>query len=127
MKFNSAQEIYDYINSGKDLYDMDRGIYLFDYNAVGAIAYYYLGYDELLDLAMEAGLGNYVGAMLGPGGYIIDMELIGPDGSIIEYGTEAFDLMYGNDEYVIDNTDILEFLETLVDDEFISAMPEDLI
>ena len=53
MKFNSAQEIYDYINSGKDLYDMDRGIYLFDYNAVGAIAYYYLGYDELLDLAIN--------------------------------------------------------------------------
>ena len=48
MKFKSAQELYDYINDGTDVYDVDEGLYIFLYNAAGSIAYYNLDQDELM-------------------------------------------------------------------------------
>ena len=127
MIYNSADEIYDTIRSGKDLYDTDRGIYLFEYNEAGAIAYYYLDEDELKQLAEEVGPDDYIGAALGPGGYIIDVALKAPDGEIIGYDDQAFWEYYDKPEYILDCTDILDFLEPMVGDEIIDAMPSDLV
>lgn len=123
--FNSAEEIYDVIHSGQDLYCIDDEIYLFDYNAVGAIAYYYLDMEELMELAQQA--DGYIASALGPGGYIIDMNLISPDGEIIEYGDSDFDLNYNKSGYELDPSDIYDFLERFVGKEFIYANVDDLI
>lgn len=123
--FNSAEEIYDVIHSGQDLYCIDDEIYLFDYNAVGAIAYYYLDMEELMELAQQA--DGYIASALGPGGYIIDMNLISPDGEIIEYGDSDFDLNYNKPGYELDPSDIYDFLERFVGKEFIYANVDDLV
>lgn len=129
MKFNSAEEIYDTINSGTDLYFLDSGIYVFDYAARGSIAYYYLGMDELLELAQEV-YPDYVAGALGPGGYIVDPDIRLDDGEIIEYGNPYYG-DYDRDGTVIggdyDFTPIYDFLERFVGEECISAMPEDLL
>ena len=119
MKFNSATEIYDTIHNGTDLYDVTKGIYLFDYNWVGAIAYYYLSNDELLELAEEVGPDNYVSSGLGPGGYVIDVNLVAPDDTIIYYDDPEFDDYYDAEDYELDYSEILDFLSKLVGDEFI--------
>ena len=119
MKFNSAEEIYDYIVDGGDLYDADRGIYVFDYNWVHAIAYYYIDRDELRELIRKVDLDNdYLSSALGPGGYIVDVQLIAPDGEIIEYDDPEFEEYYDEPGYELDYSDILDFLEPLVGDDW---------
>ena len=127
MKFNSAQEIYDYIHAGNDLYDVDEEIYLFDYNWVGAIAYYYLSEEALIERAKLAGPNDYIAGTLGPGGYILDVNLIDPDGDFVEYDSPLFEEFYDDERSTLDYSDILDFLSGLVGDEFIDAMPSDLV
>lgn len=113
MKFKSAQELYDYINDGTDVYDVDEGVYIFSYNAAGSIAYYYLDQDELMELAADAQeTGDYIAGLLGPGGYIVDTDNYDENEDI------------EGDE---DITEILDFLEPLIGDEIISALPDDLV
>lgn len=113
--FNSAEEIYKVLTSdSQDLYCLDDEMYLFSYNLAGAIAYYYLDMKELMQLVAEAqstGEG-YIGALLGPGGYIID--------------TDNYD-ENPNIEYDEDITEILAFLENLVGKEFLYANVADLV
>lgn len=119
MQFNSALEIYDYLIDSGDLYNTTKGIYLFNYNAAGAIAYYYISRGELRDLLMKVDPEeNYLGAALGPGGYIIDVQLIAPDGEIIEYEDPEFEYYYNDPGYKLDCSDILDFLEPLVADDW---------
>ena len=129
MKFNSAEEIYDEISGGTDLYFKDSGIYVFLYAERGSIAYYYLSEDQLRKLAEEVGPEDYVGGALGPGGYIIDPDIVLSDGTIIEYDTPEYDEYdgYSNNGWEYDYTPIYDFLERFVGEEAISAMPADLI
>ena len=119
MRFNSAQEIYDYLIDFGDLYDTTKGIYLFNYNEPGAIAYYYIDRSEIRDILNKIDPDeNYWGAALGPGGYIIDVQLITPDGEIIEYDDPEFWDYYNDPGYELDYSDILDFLEPLVADDW---------
>jgi len=129
MKFNSAQEIFDKIDSGIDLYFTESEIYIFTYAERGSIAYYYLDMNELLQLAQEVGPDDYIGGALGPGGYIIDPDIKLADGEIIEYGTPEFDELDGTTQpgWEYDYTPILDFLEQFVGEDCISAMPRDLL
>ena len=129
MKFNSAQEIFDEIDSGFDLYFTEPEIYVFTYAERGSIAYYYLGMDELLRLAHEVGPDEYIGGALGPGGYIIDPDIKLANGEIAEYGTPEFDELDGTSGkgWTYDYTPILDFLERFVGEDCIYAMPSDLL
>ncbi len=128
MTFDSADEIYiEIVENGSDLYFPESGVYLFAYNDVGSVAYYYLSKDELLRIADEVGPGNYVGGGLGPGGYILDPCMILPNGDVVEYDDAAWDSAYNNPDAVIDYSPITDFLEQFVGEECISAMPEDLL
>lgn len=40
MKFESAVDMYHYIENGNDLYNPKLGIYVFIYNERGALSYY---------------------------------------------------------------------------------------
>ena len=72
MTFNSGQEMLDMLRSC-DLYSSSKEIYVFDYNLDHSIAYYYLSNDEMNRLEIKAKeLNEYVGALLGPGGWIVD-------------------------------------------------------
>lgn len=113
--FNSAQEIYDVLDSRtQDLYCIDEEMYLFNYNASGSIAYYYLDMDELMELANEAKANgeDCIAGLLGPGGYIVDTDNYSA-GIGFEYDEEI--------------TEILDFLEDLVGKEFIYANASDLV
>lgn len=128
MKFNSADEIYvEIVDNHQDLYFPESGVYLFEYNDVGSVAYYYLSMDELLRIADEVGPDNYVGGALGVGGYILDPCMILPNGDVVEYNDPDWDIAYRNEDAVIDYSPITEFLEQFVGEECISAMPEDLL
>ena len=37
MRFSNAKEMYEYLNSGHDLYHPESGIYVFSYNDRGAL------------------------------------------------------------------------------------------
>lgn len=111
--FSTSKRIYDYLTSGKDLYCVDDEIYMFDYSYVGSIAYYYLSYEELMDLANEVSeYGEYIGSALGPGGYIVD-----PDGRD----------EYNDDIDKLDYEPIYDFLDQFVGKKFISADTDDLV
>ena len=120
IKFKNAREMYDSIHDGFDLYDLTAGIYLFDYNEIGAICSYNLSRDEMISYAEKAKqTGEYISGLLGPGGSIYDMNLRSPDGEVIEYGDPEFDEAYGDDAYMLDDSEIIKYLETLVPHEFI--------
>lgn len=124
VKFSSANEIYEELDSDIDLYCVDEGIYMFKYNEVGAIAYYYLSMDELIAAAKNA--DGYIGSALGPGGYILDVALKLPDGEIIDYEDPDFDEYYDDPNSEIDITDICDFLNRFVGKDFIYADVEEL-
>ena len=42
MRFSNAKEMYEYLNSGHDLYHPESGIYVFSYNDRGALCKYCL-------------------------------------------------------------------------------------
>ena len=74
IKFSSAQQMYEYVSDGHDLYSKSLGVYLFSYNDRGALCYYYLSDEEAGELARQKEKGEYWGAYLGCGGYILDDE-----------------------------------------------------
>lgn len=106
--FNSAEEIYDVLHSDQDLYCIDDEIYMFRYSEKGSIAYYHLTMKRLMALAQEA--DGYIGSILGPGGYIVDID----EDLYNEPG----------DEYL---SEIYDFLDGFVGKEFIYANVDDLI
>lgn len=73
MKFNSAQEMLNYIQGGNDLYNPRLETYVFVYSDAGSIAYYSITNEHAKELAKLAKENDeYWGAFLGPGGRIID-------------------------------------------------------
>lgn len=74
MKFNSAQQMLDYINSNHDLYSPKAEIYVFNYNEAGSIATYRITEDEakVLSEKIKNGDEEYWAALLGVGGSIWD-------------------------------------------------------
>ena len=130
MKFNSAQEIYRELERGKDLYFENSGVYVFLYAERGSIAYYYLPKEELIELAHEVvGYEESISSALGPGGYILDPDIILKDGTLIEYGTSEYSEYESggwDDDWAYDFAPIYDFLARFVGEECIYAMPEDL-
>lgn len=76
MKFNSAEEMLDYIkddNECHDLYSEKSEIYVFLYNDAGSIATYHITEKDAMELSDLANKNDdYWGAFLGPGGEIWD-------------------------------------------------------
>ena len=130
MIYNSAQEIYREIEHGKDLYFEDSEVYVFIYAERGSIAYYYLPKEELMKYAQEAGPGNYIGGVLGPGGFIIDPDIILPNGEVIEYGAPEYaeyEDGKAGDDWSYEMSPIYDFLAKFIGEECIYAMPSDLV
>lgn len=123
-KFDSAEEIYEKLDSDIDLYCVDEEVYMFKYNEIGAIAYYYLTMNQLINAAKEA--DGYIGSALGPGGSILDVDVKLPDGEVIEYGEPGFDEAYDDPNSELDITYILDFLNRFVGKEFIYADVDEL-
>lgn len=73
MMFKNGKEMFDYVSGGNDLYSPSEGIYIFVYNDADALCYYYLDYDEVLQILIKRGNSDeYWGAYLGGGGHILD-------------------------------------------------------
>lgn len=72
MQFNSGREMLNTIID-TDLYNKEKEIYVFEYNYKHSIAYYNIDNKEFWELKKKADeCGEYVGALLGPGGWICD-------------------------------------------------------
>lgn len=115
--FNSSKEIHEALLT-KDLYCVNTEDYLFMYNTeeVGSIGVYpNISIEELYDLAEDADIANveYISAILGPGGYIVD-----PD---------DYDGEFPNHDGDYDMTPIYEFLDQFVGCGFIYADVKDLV
>ena len=129
MIFNSANDIYEMLDSDIDLYCVDDGVYMFKYNEAGSIAYYNMSEDELYRLAQDAyahGSG-YIGGELGVGGHIIDVQAIFPNGDLVDYDDPDFDECYEDPKCAIDISDICAFLHRFVGKEIIPANVDDLV
>lgn len=72
MRFESWQEMYDFVVAGHDLWSPEMGTYAFAYNDRGALATYNIDAQEASKL--NESCTEYWGAMLGPGGYILDAD-----------------------------------------------------
>ena len=73
MRFKNGKEMFDYLITGKDLYSPSERIYIFVYNDSDALCYYYLSYQEVLEILNDKGNSDeYWGAYLGIGGRILD-------------------------------------------------------
>lgn len=73
LKFKKWEDMYKLLISGTDLYNPKTGCYVFSYNDAGALCYYKLKMDEVLDLIEQSKRdGEYWGAYLGTGGYVLD-------------------------------------------------------
>lgn len=73
MRFDTPEQMLEFINAGHDLYSEKAEVYVFSYNEAGSICTYNLDPKEAADLAQEANdVGEYWGALLGPGGQIWD-------------------------------------------------------
>ena len=74
MKFNSAQEMLDVIvKEENDLYNPNTETYVFVYSDCGSICYYSIDKEHAKKLAkLKEETGEYWGAFLGPGGWIVD-------------------------------------------------------
>ena len=110
VSFRSAEDIYDVlVGQHQDLYCTEDETYMFEYNAIGAIAYYRIDMGERMSLASQAKESgeDYISALLGPGGYIIDVD----EGKSEVESTE----------------DIMEFLDQFVGKEFLYANVKDLV
>jgi len=129
MIFNSANEIYEMLDSGIDLYCVDDEVYMFKYNEPGSIAYYYLSEDELYQLAHDAYEhdAGYIGGELGVGGYIIDVQVQTPDGGIVDYDDPDFDMYYNRSDCDLDVTEICDFLQQFVGKTIIVASVDALV
>lgn len=75
MKFESGQQMLDYINEGNDLYSKSAEIYVFCYNDAGSVATYDISAEkanELTRLVKESKTEEYWSSFLGVGGNIWD-------------------------------------------------------
>ena len=73
MKFNSAEEILDFIQDGNDLWSPSTNIYVFVYSEEGAICTYHISHKEAIELSKKAEHYNEDwSAFLGWGGEIYD-------------------------------------------------------
>lgn len=75
MKFNTPEEMYNYICFEGDLYNAELGIYVFQYNSVGALAIYDIDSIKADKLALQSIKNDdeYWEAYLGPGGKILEV------------------------------------------------------
>lgn len=73
MKFNSAEDMLEFIQDGNDLWSPSEGLYVFVYNEDGAICTYSIDITQAKELSLKAELyDEYWGAFLGWGGSIYD-------------------------------------------------------
>lgn len=74
MKFETAEQMLDFINDGNDLYSRRAEVYVFSYNDAGSICTYNIDQDEAKRLSKQVNDSdeNYWGAFLGVGGNIWD-------------------------------------------------------
>lgn len=74
MKFDTAKQMLEYINSNHDLYSRKAETYVFNYNEAGSICTYDIDCDEAKELALnsKANNGEYWEAFLGAEGTIWD-------------------------------------------------------
>ena len=72
MKFLTGSQMLNQIGLS-DLYSREKGIYVFEYNNCGSIAYYYLTTKVMEELKRKAEItGECISGLLGVGGYICD-------------------------------------------------------
>ena len=71
MTFKNANAMYDIIQSGMDLYNVNTGDYVFLYSDRGAIAVYNFDIEQAKDLSLRSA-DEYWGALLGIGGSIFE-------------------------------------------------------
>ena len=57
MKFKTWEEMYDYLASGRDLYNVLLKKYVFMYNDDGALCAYHIAPDEAKEIATDAATG----------------------------------------------------------------------
>lgn len=73
MKFNSAEEMLEFIQDGNDLWSESAGLYVFVYNDAGSICTYNIDLTQAKELSLKAELyDEYWSAFLGWGGSIYD-------------------------------------------------------
>lgn len=73
MKFKTWEEMYNYLVSGRDLYNVLLQKYVFMYNDDGALCVYNIGADEAREMATNALMDDESwSAYLGAGGAIMD-------------------------------------------------------
>lgn len=73
MKFETAEQMLDYINSNHDLYSRKAETYIFNYNEAGSVCIYSIDENEASQLAKKANdTKEYWAAFLGMGGRIYD-------------------------------------------------------
>jgi hypothetical protein len=73
MKFNSAEDILEFIQDGNDLWSPSEDLYVFVYNEDGAICTYNIDVTQAKELSLKADLYDECwSAFLGWGGSIYD-------------------------------------------------------
>lgn len=74
MKFQTAEQMLEYITKGNDLYSRQAEIYIFNYNEAGSVCAYNIDQEEAKQLAelVNNSDENYWGAFIGVGGQIWD-------------------------------------------------------
>ena len=80
MKFESTKDMYEKAIR-RDLYNKKLELYVFGYNERGALCYYRISKNEAEELRQKSkeNDGEYWGAFLGWGGYILDDMDYNPD------------------------------------------------
>lgn len=78
MRFSNAKEMYEYLNSGHDLYHPESGIYVFSYNDRGALCKYCLSKDQVKEISERSKQNHdeYWGAFLEFGGEILEDDKV---------------------------------------------------
>ena len=78
MRFNNAKEMYEYLNSGHDLYHPESGIYVFSYNDRGALCKYCLSKDQVKEISKRSKQNHdeYWRTFLGFGGEILEDDKV---------------------------------------------------
>lgn len=78
MRFSNAKEMYEYLNSGHDLYHPESGIYVFSYNDRGALCKYCLSKDQVKKISERSKQNHdkYWGAFLEFGGEILEDDKV---------------------------------------------------
>lgn len=78
MRFSNAKEMYEYLNSGHDLYHPESGIYVFSYNDRGALCKYCLSKDQVKEISERSKQNHdeYWGAFLEFGGGILEDDKV---------------------------------------------------